>query len=187
MLTHYIDLSHCGGPVLYELFGRVLKAAHLSAHDGQTIVVDWPMWKDEPGVFGQTMRLLGPQASIEHCLAYIQPLLTAGLLAKRCEVSAVPDNAKLLHGYRRDRKPDSGSPCHIRRLQRRAQARGEAFEDITAPWIRANHSLPMQSATTGQRFHIYIERVPAEALSGNTPNQYGFGLPVPSFGHEGEI
>ncbi|MBP3062041.1 CRISPR-associated protein (Cas_Csy4) [Ectopseudomonas chengduensis] len=180
MLSHYIDLSHVGGPVRYELFGRVLKAAHLSVGEGQPIAVDWPMWCEENGGFGPIMRLLGSQAAISHCLNLLDPLIEAGLLFMRGQVSEVPSLAKCLHGYRRSRKPDRGSPSHLRRLERRALARGEVYQPASV-WIHSTHSLPMQSKSTHQRFHIYIERVPAIAVTGELPGSYGFGISLPSF------
>lgn len=181
MMTHYVDLSPNGVGLTFELYGRVLKAAHLSHEKDSSITVDWPMWRDEPGAFGPIIRLLGPQAAIERCLSRLAALIDAGLIRPRCDVSEVPATALYAHGYRRSRKPDKGSPSYVRRLQRRAQARGEPFDGVTPPWIKATHSVVMQSTTNEQQFHVYIERVAAAALASCRPNRYAMGVPVPSF------
>lgn len=180
-LTHYVDLAPGAGSVLYELYGRVLKAAHLSNQDGHSITVDWPGWNDQPGCFGPAMRLLGSQAAIEHCLTYIDPLVAAQLITLRGVPASVPADAECLHGYRRFRKPDKGSPSHQRRLERRCKARGEAYEAGSAEWLQASHKLPMQSKSTGQRFHVFIKRVDAADFVDDKPCAYGLGRPVPRF------
>lgn len=183
MLSHYIDLSAHGDSILFELFGRVLKVVHLSACDGKAVAVDWPMWREAEGGFGPVVRLLGPQTSIEHCLQKLTPLLEAGLLIIRGPIGPVPANATHSYGYRRNRKQDALSPSHQRRLERRALARGEVYQSTVAGGEkrRTKHHLPMQSKSSGMRFSVFIERVPAEDLTSNTPGSYGFDVAVPSF------
>lgn len=181
MLTHYVDLVPRTGPVLYSLYGRVLMAAHLTARDGQGIAIDWPMWKDMPGCFGHVIRLLGTQGAIDQCLDYLAPLIAAGLVAGQGDPKAVPDGAVYLHGYRRNRKPDKGSPSHLRRLERRAESRASTYDSSGAQWVQAKHKLPMQSSSTGQNFHLFIERVPADKLTGASVGSYGLGVLVPHF------
>lgn len=181
MLTHYADLVPSTGPVLYSLYGRVLLAAHLTTMDGQDIAIDWPAWKDMPGCFGHVIRLFGSQGAIDHCLAYLAPLTAAGLVVAQGDVKPVPEGAVYLHGYRRNRKPDKGSPSHLRRLERRAVSRGETYDSSGSSWVQAKHKLPMQSSSTGQTFHLFIERVPADKLTEGSAGSYGLGVLVPHF------
>lgn len=180
-LTHYIDIAPDTGPAMYELYGRIVKAVHLSNEDGWQVTLDWPGWKDVPGCFGPTVRLLGEQAAIEHCMSLVAPLINADLVRVISGVLPVVAGAEPVHGYRRFRKPDKGSPSHQRRLERRAKARGEVYEAGDAEWLKASHRLPMQSTTTGQHFYIFIKRVSAAEMTDAKPCAYGFGVPVPRF------
>ncbi|MBH9519918.1 type I-F CRISPR-associated endoribonuclease Cas6/Csy4 [Pseudomonas aeruginosa] len=181
-LTHYIDLAPHNGNAFFELHGRIVTGAHLSAQDGKPVAIDWPGWKNVPGGFGPVVRLLGEPSAIEHCLSVISPLVEAELVDVWGEVKTVPDNAAWSHGYRRHRKPDKCSPTHQRRLERRARGRGEVYEQPAyGEWLKASHRLPMQSRSTGQHFYIFIKRVSAADLRSAEPCGYGFGAVVPQF------
>lgn len=183
MLTHYADLTPCSGRVIFELYGRTLKVVHLTAQQaGYQVVVDWPGWKENVGGFGPVIRLLGPKAAIERCLSHLAPLIDAKLMVQAGEIQPVPECAEYIYGYRRSRKQDKNTPCHQRRLERRAKARGQTPESCERSRMQASHFLPMQSKTNGQPFSLCIKRVPASTLGRNgAPCSYGLGIPLPKF------
>ena len=185
LITHYVDLAPGSGRILFEVYGRILMVVHLTAKAGFPVAVDWPMMKDQRGGFGPVMRLLGEQEAVERCLGYRSPLVTAGLVLKLSETEPVPANATFTYGYRRSRKADKGSPSHLRRLERRALARGEPSPDISCDWIQARYAVPMQSRTSGQNFHLFIKRVPAASLTEGNPCSYGLGVLIPRFDGRG--
>lgn len=181
-LTHYADLAPSSGRVLFELYGRTLKVVHATAQAGYPVLVDWPGWKEHIGGFGPVIRLIGPKAAVERCLMYLAPLIDAGLMAQLGETQAVPLHAQYLYGYQRSRKPDKNTPCHQRRLERRAASRGETLKNGGAKWTQVDHFLPMQSRTNGQSFNLFIKRVPASTFTANgSPCTYGLGTPIPTF------
>lgn len=180
MLTHYVDLT-VPARIQYEIYGRILMVMHLTAKAGFPVFADWPTWKNEPGGFGPVIRILGEQHAVERCMSFISPLISAGLVSALSETAQVPPDATYRYAYRRSRSADKGSPSHQRRLERRAIARGESPPDSPAAWVQASHKVPMQSRTSGQSFHLYIKRVPADELAGLSPCSYGLGVLIPRF------
>ncbi|MDT8925211.1 type I-F CRISPR-associated endoribonuclease Cas6/Csy4 [Pseudomonas taiwanensis] len=178
MLSHYLDIVIKRAEVGRELHARLLMAVHLCNPQASSLAVSWPDWGHFGGDFGLVMRVLGPEHSLAQVKAKIAGLVEAKLVF--CSASnTIPETVETVC-YKRDRSFESLSACRIRRLKRRAEARGETLE-LEPSLGTIDHWLPMQSHSTQNAFSLGIQKVNARSAGAESVDSYGLGMRVPSF------
>lgn len=173
----YLDISIRAGNIAYELFARLLTAVHHHITAGNNVAVSFPDWKGTPGDFGLVFRVFGSESELKTYLLRIailnrEELLTIG------HCLPVPETDRYVV-FARDRSVDKFSDANVRRLKRRAEARGELFS-LKEQTYSVPHYLPMLSTTSGKPFHLFVKKYPGgKACIGG--KQYGLGYVVPEF------
>lgn len=178
MLTHYYDIRAARPEILYDLYGRVLTAIHLSIAEGAELAVDWPQWQDIEGRFGFVMRVLGKPEGLFKVMLKLAGLIEHKLIVCS-DLKQIPEDAPCKWMFVRERTSSRSTPSYRRRQEQRAAARGEQPPAKT-PERKSTHWLPMQSRSSQQEFGMAIRRIPATEV-GAASNAYGLGVAIPCF------
>lgn len=177
--SHYLDIVIKRADVGRELHARLLMALHLQSPQQSNLAVTWPDWGTWGGEFGLIFRVFGEPQALLDFKARIEPLIQHQLVLALA-INPVPAFEHLVM-FKRDRRFENTSPCHVRRLKRRAEQRGETLE-LEPKTQKCEHWIEMQSLSTRSAFRFGIKRTAADsAQAQDTVDSYGLGAALPAF------
>lgn len=195
-MTHYMDIVIKDGHIMHELHARLLFITHQLV-TGDTPVpchVDFPGYSQRAGL-GFVFRAFASADALEAFALKAAPLSNTELV--RCmPIHRVPENVKEWVLCRKVRPEklgglaDKPSPSWLRRLKRRAEARGEVFNEAEARqhWEAKSKKgkydmlpyVPMASFSTNTKFYLSIERkLVSQPDAIGAGGGYGLGTAVP--------
>lgn len=163
--------------IAHDLHARLLIAIHYRIQAGDELAVSWPDWKNNGGQFGFVFRVFGNEDALGEYAKVIDTLKKHELIRMFPCLPVPAHTSKVV--FARDRERDKFSPSATRRMEKRAQQRGEIFVP-NAPPTKVCHFLTVLSASSSQKFCMYVRR-DVEGREQESGNQYGLGHLVPNF------
>ncbi|MCV6589551.1 MAG: type I-F CRISPR-associated endoribonuclease Cas6/Csy4 [Marinobacterium sp.] len=177
MSSHYLQLTLLPDPEfsVHLLMDALLNKLHraLVSQQSDNIGISFPGWHQNPRSLGTQLRLHGSNAALQQLMAD-NWLRGMNDHLERSAISPVPDSATPGIVRRRHFKTSA------ERLRRRRMKRhNESYEQATAAipaTVERTPSLPwatLRSASSSQRFQLFIDQQPAKQHQAGRFNCYG--------------
>ena len=176
-MSHYLDILLRSDPEIacHQLMSALYAKLHLALVqlESSTIGVSFPAYAKKPASLGNRLRVFGPQADLQRLMA----LPWQGGLRDHIQLSAIEALPTQLGYQRLSRVQAKSSPERLRRRQMKrhglteAQAR-ERVPDRCAETL-ALPFMVLSSASTGQKFRLFLRCVPARVATDGVFNTYG--------------
>ena len=187
-MGHYLDIELLPDPeiaahqLLAALYGKLHRA--LAAQGCSTIGVSFPDYAERPAQLGQRLRLFGPQSSLGQLMAqdWLGGMHDHVAIS---QIGAVPPHA-VARPQRRVQAKSNPDRLRRRQMARHGLSATQAAEQVPDTAAERLHLpfLQLGSASTGQRFRLYLRLGPpaARAIDGRF-NTYGLSTAatVPHF------
>ena len=187
-MGHYLDIQLLEDPeiAVHQLLAALYSKLHraLAALGCTTIGVSFPDYAEHPAQLGQRLRLIGPVTSLgqltaQDWLGGMRDHVVIG------HVGAVPQHA-VARPLRRVQAKSNPDRLRRRQMARHGLSAAQAVQQVPDTAAERLHLpfLQLGSASTGQRFRLYLRLGPpaAQAIDG-TFNAYGLSTAatVPHF------
>jgi len=195
--THYVEVRilpldgsvPSGGDVAF-VTTKLMRCVHEHIVDGYAVAVSFPELREEPqgntpiGT-GSRIRIFGDAGALAALLVrqeFAQMVGAAAISVGASPIREVPGECRW-EVLQRWREPEKHCDGFALRAARRKFRRDGKAEQTVAPKARKKQPpyFIMDSASTGQRFRIFLKRIPAEAHNVGQVNTYGLGVPVPAW------
>ena len=187
-MGHYLDIQLLPDPeiaahqLLAALYGKLHRV--LAAQGCSTIAVSFPDYAEHPAQLGQRLRLIGPQSSLGQLMAqdWLGGLREHVVIR---QIDTVPPHA-VARALRRVQAKSNPDRLRRRQMARHGLSASQAVQQVPDTVAERLHLpfLQLGSASTGQRFRLYLRLGPpvAHAVDG-TFNTYGLSIAatVPHF------
>lgn len=183
MKRHYFMVSFLPKEAnLPLLTGRCISIMHgfICKHNIQGVGVSLPAWSDTS--IGNVIAFIHSDASTLNYLkqqAYFQDMKDCGFF-KLSEVSIVPDDCAEVKFKRNQAIAKifvGGSRRRLKRLEKRALARGEVFnpqKPVASRELNSFHRIAMSSIRTQEEYILHIQKEDVNCKSESVFSSYGF-------------
>lgn len=194
--VHYVEVrvlpldgsAPSGGDVAFVM-SKLMHCVHKHIVDGHEVAVSFPEFRTEAGDgglgIGSRIRVFGSHDSLMAILVrkeFAQLVGSAAISTGSEPIRSVPEGCRW-EIFQRWRSPEKQCEGFVLRAARRKLRRkGEADYPV---FHNRKGKLPpyffMDSASTGQRFRIFLKRMEAEGHVPGKVSAYGLGVPVPAW------
>jgi len=177
MTSHYLQLTLLPDPEFssHMLMDALLNKLHraLVALKCEAVGISFPGWSQKPRSLGEQLRLHGSEQALEQLMAS-NWLRGMNDHLERSPISLVPDIATPGIVRRRQFKT-SADRLRRRRMKRHGESYEQALAAIPAS-VERKPQLPfatLRSASSEQRFQLFIEQQPTNQSQPGSFNSYG--------------